>query len=121
VNAPMYQQHPDMKWPDAIVEISDHVRIHVPFLARARKMVMAARAANGAPRVSEDSIGFLAYEQVSGENKGALMLVHDFGESFSSGLFVMVPPGWWWFAETLSSEEYDAMMDHASSRVTKAA
>ena len=96
---------------DAYVDIINQALISPSFLEQARNTVAAMRAINGLPAITPPITFEHAYEQISGDHRGSLLLSHDLDgeESF----FIMVPPGWWWFGNNITPEIYDGMMERA--------
>lgn len=97
---------------DIYVDVIRHVLVSPSFLEQSRNTVATMRAVNGLPAVTGRPIAFEhAYEQISGDMRGHLMLSHDLDDEES--FFIMVPPGWWWFADNITPEMYDGMMERA--------
>ena len=96
---------------DTYVDIISHVLVSPSFLKQSQNAVAAMRASNGLPPVAGPIAFEHAYEQINGDHRGYLVLSHDLDEQES--FFIMAPPGWWWFADSITPEVYDGMMELA--------
>jgi len=99
---------------DAVLDVVENVRVDTAFLDDARRIVADMRARNGLP--AKEKIFFhSAFEQFDGEMAGGLVMFHDLSEDgIDQGLFVTIPPGWWWF-DGITPDQYRDMMTRAKS------
>ena len=99
---------------DAVLDVIANVRVDTTYLDDARRIVADMRARNGLP--AKEKIFFHnAFEQFDGELAGGLVMFHDLSEDgINQGLYVIIPPGWWWF-DDITPDQYRDLMTRAKS------